>query len=124
MARYGVLPPILALEEGRPNVNFPGGGAAFFTVPAYTPVTAPFPAEFPAPPEPGVARNSVNGPNYRDLNATLTRAFGFPGNRVLGENTQLEFRLDSFNVCNTADLNSSSIVNDITSANVGQQAAF
>lgn len=113
----------MALEEGRPNVNFPGGGAAFFAVPSYTAVTAPFPAEFPAPPAPGVARNSFNGPNYRDLDATLSKAFGLPGNRVLGENAQMEFRLDAFNVFNTVNLNSSSVVTDITSANVGQASS-
>lgn len=110
----------MALEEGRPNVNFPGGGSAFFAVPSYTPVTAPFPTEFPAPPPPGVGRNSFNGPNYRDLDATLTKAFGFPGNRVLGENAQMELRVDAFNVFNTVNLNSGSLVTDITSANVGQ----
>jgi hypothetical protein len=109
-----------ALEEGRPNANFPQGGAAYFTTPTYTPVTAPFPAEFPAPPAPGVARNSFTGPNYRDLDATLTKDFGLPSNKVLGENAVLELRLDAFNVFNTVNLNASSIDNNIADSTIGQ----
>jgi hypothetical protein len=109
-----------ALEEGRPNVNFPKGGSAYFSTPTYTPVTAPFPTEFAAPAAPGVARNSFNGPNYRDLDATLSKDFGLPNNRILGENAVLELRLDAFNVFNTVNLNGASIDNNIADPTVGQ----
>jgi Carboxypeptidase regulatory-like domain len=109
-----------ALEEGRPNVNFPNGGLAYFTIPTYTPVTAPFPAQFAAPPAPGVARNSFNGPNYRDVDATLTKDFGLPNTRVLGDNALLTLRVDAFNLFNTVNLNSASIDTNIQDATVGQ----
>lgn len=112
-----------ALEKGRPNVDFPNGGPAYFTVPTYTPVTAPFPAQFPAPPAPGVARNSFNGPNYRDLDATLTKDFGLPNDRVLGENAVLELRVDAFNVFNTVNLNSASIDTNIEDTTLGQASS-
>lgn len=109
-----------ALEEGNPNVNFPNGGPAYFTAPAYTPVTAPFPAEFAAPPAPGLARNSFTGPNYRDLDATITKDFGLPNNKVLGEDAIFELRLDAFNVFNTVNLNAASIDTNIADPTVGQ----
>ncbi|HVZ83581.1 MAG TPA: TonB-dependent receptor [Terracidiphilus sp.] len=109
-----------AFESGAPNKNYPDGGLAYFTVPSYTPVTAPFPATFPAPQAPGVERNSLNGPNYRDLDASLTKAFGLPRIPILGENAKFEFRVDAFNLFNTVNINSGSIVNSITAANFGQ----
>lgn len=112
-----------ALEDDRPNVDFPLGGSAYFTPPAYTPVTAPFPAQFPAPPAPGVARNSFNGPNYRDLDATLTKDFGLPNNRVLGENAVLELRVDAFNVFNAVNLNPASIDTNIQDPTIGQASS-
>ena len=98
-----------ALEAGHPNVNYPQGSLAYFAIPSYTPVTAPFPAQFAAPPPPGVARNSFTRPNYRDLDATITKAFGLPDNRILGNHAALEFRVDAFNVFNTVNLNPGSI---------------
>ncbi len=112
-----------ALEEGRPNVNFPKGGLGYFKVPAYTPVTAPFPAEFPAPPPPGVARNSFNGPNYRDLDATISKDFGLPNTRILGKDAVLEVRLDAFNVFNAVNLNPASIDTNIQSVHHFGQAS-
>lgn len=102
-----------AMEAGRPNVDFPKGGPGSFVMPTYTPVTAPFPAEFAAPSAPGVARNSFNGPRYRDLDATITKDFGLPNNKILGENAVFELRVDAFNVFNTVNLNASSIDNNI-----------
>lgn len=109
-----------ALESGGPNKNFPKGALAYFTVPTYTTVTAPFPSTFGAPQAPGVARNSLNGANYRDLDATLTKAFGLPRMRILGEDAKFEFRVDAFNLFNTVNLNTASIVNSISAANFGQ----
>ena len=67
-----------------------------------------------------MARNSFNGPNYRDLDATLTKDFGLPNNRVLGENAALELRVDGFNVFNTVNLNSGSIDTNIQDSTIGQ----
>lgn len=112
-----------ALEAGRPNVNFPRGGTAYFTVPSYTPVTAPFPAQFPAPAAPGVARNSFTGPNYRDLDASISKDFGLPNNRILGESAVFEIRLDAFNVLNTVNLDPTSIDTNIEDPQIGQARA-
>jgi len=106
-----------------PNTNFSKGGLAYFAIPTYTTVTAPFPAEYAAPQAPGVARNSLNGPNYRDLDATVTKAFGLPKMPVLGENAAFEFRADAFNLFNNVNLNVGSITNSITAPNFGQAGA-
>ncbi len=106
-----------------PNLNYSRGGLAYFTVPTYTTVTASFPAEYPAPQAPGVARNSLDGPNYRDLDATITKAFGLPKMPVLGENAAFEIRADAFNLFNTVNLNVGSIANSITAPNFGQATA-
>lgn len=106
-----------------PNTNFSRGGLAYFTIPTYTPVTAPFPAAYGAPQAPGVERNSLNGPNYRDLDATVTKTFGLPKMPVLGENAGFEIRADAFNVFNNVNLNVGSITNSITAPNFGQAGA-
>jgi hypothetical protein len=83
------------------------------------------------PPLPGVARNSFNGPNYRDLDGTLAKAFGFPKMAVLGENARFEIRADVFNFFNTLNLkgggasNGGSISDTVSASNknFGQAAA-
>ena len=41
------------------------------------------------PPPPGLARNSFNGPGYKDVDASISKAFGFPKARVIGDNAKL-----------------------------------
>jgi hypothetical protein len=106
------------------NSNFSQGALSYFTVPSYTPVTANFPATFAAPQAPGISRNSFNGPNYRDLDATLTKAFGLPHMRVLGEQAKIEIRADVFNVLNTTNLNVSSINTAISNDGVTSNPTF
>jgi Carboxypeptidase regulatory-like domain len=108
---------------GQPNLDFPNGGLAYFTVPTYPVVTAPFPGTVGAPQAPGVARNSLNGPNYRDLDGTISKNFGLPKMPVLGENAGVEIRFDAFNLFNTTNLNVGSITNSITASNFGQATA-
>lgn len=90
-----------------PSPNFGGDATKFFTPPAYTPGPA-FPAEGPAP-QLGIERNSLNGPGYNDVDATLTKAFGLPNNRILGENAKFEIRADAYNLFNKTNINVSSI---------------
>ena len=97
------------------NPNYGGDGATFFTPAAFT-VGPAFPATAP-PPTPGIHRNSLNGPHYNDLDASLTKAFGFPNMRVLGESTKLEFRVDTYNLFNKLNINTSSIDNTVGSVN-------
>ena len=108
------------LNQTAPNKNFPNGALAYFTIPQYTPVTAPLPATFAAPQVPGVSRNSFTGPRYRDLDATISKGFGIPKVPFLGENARIEIRADAFNVFNLLNFNNSSISADISNANFGQ----
>ena len=99
----------------------------YFSVPNYAAATTPGSAvggpTAALPPLPGIARNSFNGPNYRDVDASLTKAFGIPDNRVTGEHGQLEIRVDTFNLFNITNLNPGSINTNITSTNFGQDTA-
>lgn len=99
------------------NSNFPNGAAAYFAAPAYTAFTGS--AYGSALPQVGLHRNSFNGPGYRNLDVTLAKDFGLPNNRVLGENAQVELRLDVYNLFNNLNLNPFGIVNNIGATNFG-----
>jgi hypothetical protein len=95
--------------------NFQGGalikgGTGYFTAPVVTS------SSFPAP---GIARNSFTGPGYKNLDATLTKAFGLPNLPVLGERANLEIRADAFNLFNITNLDGSQINNDIGTTQFG-----
>ena len=107
------------------NKNFPlaatnptVAATAYFQVPTYTVATGP--GTYPIPQAPGVARNSLNGPGYRDLDATITKDFGLPKMRILGEGAIIEIRADAFNFFNNLNFNPGSISNNIQSQNFGQ----
>jgi hypothetical protein len=107
------------------NRNFPQGAAAYFGQP--NPGTAPaFPAQGTLPEQISIARNTLDGPHYFDTDATLTKAFGLPNNKILGEAAQVEFRVDAFNLWNQVNLegggqsNGGSIVDNVASSNFGQ----
>jgi len=70
-------------------------------------------------PVPGIARNSFTGPHYEDLDATVTKSFGLPHVRYLGEQAGIEIRADAFNLFNQTNLNIGSISNDISNQNFG-----
>ena len=113
---------------GGQNKNFPlastATGTAYYVVPAAPIPTGPGPlATAPLPQLPGVARNSLNGPGYKDVDGTITKAFGLPKMPVLGENAQFEIRADAFNLFNNLNFQTSSISNVITSKNFGQAQA-
>jgi hypothetical protein len=85
------------------NPNYGGNGTPFFTPPTY--VSGPaFPATSAAP-APGIQRNVLNGPGYNDVDASLSKAFGLPRIRGLGENARFELRADVYNVFNKTNLN-------------------
>ncbi len=96
------------------NPNYNGDGTQFFLAPAYVQGPA-FPATAPAP-QPGIMRNSLNGPNYQDVDASLTKAFGLPKMPILGENAKFEVRADSYNLFNKTNIDTSSISNIVGSA--------
>jgi Carboxypeptidase regulatory-like domain len=95
----------------------------YFSVPNFA--AAMTGAGFPAvnvapPPPPGLARNAFDGPNYRNVDASLTKAFGLPSTRILGENAKLEIRCDFINIFNLLNLNPGNVSNNINAANFGQ----
>lgn len=96
------------------NSNFPNGGSAYFA-----------PATYPAylgtnlPPGPGVHRNSFTLPGYKSLDMSLSKGFGLPKAKVLGENARLELRVDTYNLLNNLNLNPNDISNNTSSSNFG-----
>ncbi len=115
------------------NINFPlaatQSGTVYFAPPTYMPGPT-FPATGGAIPQPpGIGRNSMPGPHYRDVDATVTKTFGMPR---LHEGAGLEVRADAFNLFNnlnfepgeqlTGGIESSSggISNSINAVNFGQ----
>jgi len=100
------------------NKNFPKGGLAYFVPPAWTPGPAVPTTGGAAPESPGIRRNSLLGPTYRDVDATLTKNFSIPG--VSREGAGIEFRVDAFNLFNNLNFNPTSISNNIESSNFGQ----
>jgi hypothetical protein len=124
---YGALPAVYLGGAGSntsndafktvAHSNFPNGAAAYFTSPSYTAYSGS--AFGNALPQIGLRRNSFNGPGYRDLDLTLTKGFGLPNNRILGEGARFEIRMDAFNVFNNLNFNPLGIVNNISAANFG-----
>jgi hypothetical protein len=102
-----------------PSQNFPNGGAAYFSTPAYTAYNCGTCAGTSLPQNPGVYRNSLTLPGYKDLDLTISKGFGLPKVPVLGENARFELRMDAFNVFNNLNLNPGSISNNIASSNFG-----
>ncbi len=101
-----------------PNVS----GGVLFECLFVTTVTANCPTGKvslgPLPTAPGIARNAFTGPGYFDIDATLSKAFGLPTMKVIGENGKLEFRMNFYNLFNK--LNLANIQNDILNSHFGQ----
>jgi Carboxypeptidase regulatory-like domain len=98
--------------------NFPAGGAAYFSTPTYTAYSGTaFGSALPQ--SPGVRRNTLTLPGYKDLDVTLVKSFGLPKAPALGENARIELRLDAYNVFNNLNLNPNDISNNIGSSNFG-----
>ena len=108
------------------NKNFPNGGIAYFSAPVLTPGPI-FPATGgTAPAVPGVKRNSITGPGYRDLDATVSKSFGLGRIKGLGEGTAIEVRADAFNLFNNLNFKpggastGGGISDNVTAPNFGQ----
>ncbi|WP_263382394.1 TonB-dependent receptor [Granulicella arctica] len=113
-----------AFEIKGTNTNYPGNANVTTTSPYFINPTAPvapgggFATGLPS--LPGMARNSFNGPGYQDVDATVTKSFGLPNGRVIGEHAAIEIRADAFNLFNQTNLNNSSIVTNILTPTFGQ----
>ncbi|HTW49153.1 MAG TPA: carboxypeptidase regulatory-like domain-containing protein [Acidobacteriaceae bacterium] len=108
--------------------HFPNGGTAYFTAPTVvnntepgwsTTSTVPTPTALPG--TPGIDRNAFIGPRYSDLDFALTKAFGLPENKILGENGRIEIRANAFNLYNKLNLASPDA--NIPDANFGRATA-
>ncbi|MGB6303005.1 MAG: TonB-dependent receptor [Acidobacteriaceae bacterium] len=99
---------------GATNPNYGGNPTKYFVPPTYVQGPA-FPATAPGP-APGIHRNSLTGPGYNDLDASLSKNFGLPNNRVLGTNAAFEVRADAYNLFNKVNLNGGAMDNLVGSA--------
>jgi hypothetical protein len=98
-------------DQFKTGSNYSKGSLTYFANPKYTAYGS---TNFGnSRPQLGLRRNSFNGPGYKDVDLTLSKAFGFPKMPVLGENSRIEFRLDAYNVFNNLNFDPSSISNNI-----------
>jgi hypothetical protein len=122
---YGALRPSAVLGgagsktssdifKGKVNPNYGGNATKYFAPPVYVQGPA-FPATAPAP-TPGIHRNSLTGPGYQDVDASLTKAFGLPKMPVLGDAARFEFRADVYNLFNKTNVNTADMDDTIGSA--------
>ncbi len=119
-----------AFEDGRPNQNFPlnaalasgGTTSAYFANPV-APVAQANGFADGLPTLPGVSRNSFTGPGYQDFDGTVTKSFGLPNAKIIGENANIEFRVDAFNLFNQINLAPSSVVTNYLLSDFGQATA-
>jgi hypothetical protein len=137
---YGVILPAAYLggagnstsnDQFKTGSNYPlaaiqGNASAYFSTPTYTsyngaPGTPTYGNANPQPP--GVARNSLVGPGYRDVDMTLTKGFGLPKLPGLGEGARFEFRADIYNIFNNLNFNPGNLVNNVAASNFGQDTA-
>ena len=116
-----------AFEQTPPpghSANFPNGGATYFSTPTYTTYNCtPACSGTSLPQSPGVARNSLTLPGYKDVDLSLSKGFGLPKMPVLGENARFELRMDAYNVFNNLNLNPNNISNNIGNSNFGTISA-
>jgi len=109
-------------------------GGAYFTQPTVVPGPL-FACLFPNPPvaqcptgqvstgpipPAGIRRNLFRGPGYFDVDSTVSKAFGLPTMKVLGEGAKIEFRANFYNLFNKLNLNGQSIQTDVLNANFGE----
>jgi len=71
-------------------------------------------------PPPGIDRNSFPGPDYRNVDFTIAKAFGLPNIKVIGENAKIEIKANILNIFNLLNINPSTIANNVLNSNLGQ----
>ena len=71
-------------------------------------------------PAPGIGRNSMPGPGYRNVDLTVAKAFGLPKMRVVGENAKFEIKANIFNAFNLLNITPNSLSTNIGNAGLGQ----
>ena len=109
-------------DQFKTGSNYPKGGAAYFSTPTYTSYSGTSSGSA-LPQAPGVRRNALTGPGYKDVDFTLAKGFGFPRMPGLGEGARLEIRLDAYNLFNNLNFDPTQISNNIANANFGQDTS-
>jgi hypothetical protein len=112
-------------DQFKTGSNYPANplnGGKYFSTPTYTAYSD---TNFgnALPQGPGVSRNALTGPGYRDVDLTVAKAFGLPTIPGLGENAKFEFRMDIYNLFNNLNFNPTSISNNIANSNFGADTA-
>ncbi len=74
-------------------------------------------------PPPGIDRNSFPGPDYRDVDLNISKAFGLPKMPVLGEGAKIEIKANMLNAFNVLNINPSSLSTNIANSNLGQASS-
>ena len=94
----------------------------YFSVPNYSNAIADNPGQFATAfiPPPGVGRNSMPGPDYRDVDMNLAKAFGLPRIPGVGEGAKIEIQANFLNIFNTLNINPSTISTNIANSGLGQ----
>lgn len=105
-------------DQFKTGSNYANGGKAYFSNPTYTAYNGKnFGAALP---QTGLHRGFLIGPNYRELDMTLVKAFGLPVMPILGENAKFEFRVDAYNVFNNLNFDPNRLSTNIANSNFGQ----
>ena len=103
-----------------PGGIFPGGGLQYFSGTIRNdPQGRP---NFELNP-PGIGRNTFRGPKYFNVDMSLAKRFGLPSLGALGENANLELRVNAFNIFNNLNLTPFNFAEGnlfFTSGNFGQ----
>jgi len=88
---------------------FPSASSTYFVTAAQplgtiwpTDGTTPMPGALPT--VPGIGRNAFRGPRYFDTDFTVTKAFGLPSLKVIGDSARLELRANAYNIFNQLNL--------------------
>jgi hypothetical protein len=97
----------------------------YFLVPDYTAAITDNPGQATNTyiPAPGIDRNSFPGPDYRNVDMTISKAFGLPNMRILGENAKIEVKANILNLFNLLNIKPTSISNNIDTSNLGQASS-
>jgi hypothetical protein len=97
----------------------------YFEVPDYTNAIADNPGQFATSfiPPPGIDRNSFPGPDYRDVDLNIAKAFGLPNMRVIGENARFEIKANLLNAFNLLNINPSNLSTNVANSNLSQAAS-
>ena len=74
-------------------------------------------------PPPGIGRNAFPGPNYRDVDMNLAKAFGLPRIKGIGESAKIEIQANFLNIFNNLNINPSSISTNIANPGLGQASS-